>query len=138
MKNPFSESPKQMRPAYSSLDKRYTERLAVSCPVRYKGDIPSQPHAGQGLTKDISLSGCKIISDHPVTRGTLLSLTIDLPDGGSPLSLTSAHVVWVSGCQFSVRFMQVSQDQRKRLQTYIWKNISHTTVHNQRPRFRLV
>ncbi|THJ19122.1 MAG: PilZ domain-containing protein [Nitrospira sp. CG24D] len=138
MRKSFPEAPKQIRATCSSLDKRYTERLAISCRVRYKGDIPSQPHAGQGLTKDISLSGCKLISDHPVTRGTLLSLTIDLPDGESPLCLSSAHVVWVSGCQFSVRFMQVSQDQRKRLQTCIWKNISHTTVHNQRPRFRLV
>lgn len=138
MRKSFPEAPKQIRATCSSLDKRYTERLAISCRVRYKGDIPSQPHAGQGLTKDISLSGCKLISDRPVTRGTLLSLIIDLPDGESPLSLTSAHVVWVSGCQFSVRFMQLSQDQRKRLQACIWKNISHTTVHNQRPRFRLV
>ena len=138
MRKSSPESAKQMRPAYSSLDKRFSERLAISCTVRYKGDIPSQPHVGQGLTKDISLSGCKIISDHPVTRGTLLSLTIKLPDGEGPLCLTSAHVVWVSGCQFSVRFMQISQDQRKRLQACIWKNISHTTVHDQRPRFRLV
>ena len=138
MRKSFPEAPKQIRATCSSLDKRYTERLAISCRVRYKGDIPSQPHAGQGLTKDISLSGCKLISDRPVTRGTLLSLIIDLPDGESPLSLTSAHVVWVSGCQFSVRFMQLSQDQRKRLQACIWKNISHMTVHDQRPRFRLV
>ena len=138
MRKSFSEAPKQIRAACSSLDKRYTERLAISCRVRYKGDIPSQPHAGQGLTKDISLSGCKLISDRPVTRGTLLSLTIDLPDGEGPLCLSSAHVVWVSGCQFSVRFMQLSQDQRKRLQACIWKNISHMTVHDQRPRFRLV
>jgi hypothetical protein len=138
MRKSFPESPKPMRPAYSSLDKRYTERLTIGCRVRYKGDISSQPHAGQGLTKDVSVSGCKIISDRPVTRGTLLSLTIDLPDGEGPLCLTSAHVVWVSGCQFSVRFMQLSPDQRKRLQACIWKNISHTTVHDQRPRFRLV
>ena len=128
----------KLRPTYASLDKRFTERLTIACKVQYKGDIPSQPHAGQGLTKDISLSGCKIISDHPVTRGTLLSLTIDLPDGEGPLRLAAAHVIWVSGCQFSVRFMELSQDQRKRLQTCIWKNISHMTVHDQRPRFRLV
>lgn len=128
----------KLRPTYASLDKRNTERLAVSCKVSYEGEVPSQPHAGEGLTKDISVSGCKIATDRPVTRGTLLTITIALPDGEAPLCLTAAHVIWVSGCQFSVRFMQLSQDQRKRLQACIWKNISHTTVHDQRARFRLV
>lgn len=126
------------RPAYSSLDKRNTERLAVSCKVQYKGEVPSQPHAGQALTTDISVAGCKLVTDSPVTRETLLTLTIYLPDGEAPLCLTAAHVVWVSGCQFSVRFLQLSQEQRKRLQSYTWKTISLATVHNQRTRFRLV
>lgn len=138
MKKPFPEAMKPMRPAYSSLDKRYTERLAITCKVQFKDDASSQPHTGEGLTKDISLAGCKIVSERPVTRGTVLSLTIHLPDGASPLRFAGTPVVWVSGCHFSVRFMELSQDQRKRLQSCIWKNISHTTVHDQRPRFRLV
>lgn len=125
------------RKSSALLDGRNTERLALTCSLQYTGEVPSQPHAGQGITKDLSISGCKVITDRPVTRGTLLTLTIAIPDGDLPLSLTAAHVVWVSGCQFSVRFLQLSLEQRRRLQTYIWKHISHTTVHNQRPRFRL-
>jgi PilZ domain len=79
-----------------------------------------------------------MISERPVTRGTLLSLTIALPDREGPLKLTSAHVVWVSGCQFSVRFLEISQANRKRIQAFLWKNITHDTVQNQRTRFRLV
>ena len=138
MKRPLSTSIKPLQPAYSSLDKRYSERVAVTCPVRYSGEVSTQPHEGEGVTKDISLSGCKMISERPVTRGTLLSLTIALPDGEGPLRLTSAHVVWVSGCHFSVRFMQLSQTDRKRIQAFLWKNITHDTVQNQRTRFRLV
>jgi hypothetical protein len=138
MKQPMSTSAKTLQPAYFSLDKRYSERVAVTCPVRYSGEVPTQPHKGEGITKDISLSGCKITSEGHVTRGTLLSLTIALPDGEGPLSLTSAHVVWVSGCHFSVRFMQLSQADRKRIQAFLWKNITHDTVQNQRTRFRLV
>jgi hypothetical protein len=44
----------------------------------------------------------------------------------------------VSGCQFSVRFMDLSQDRRKRLQAFIWKSISLKTVSDQRTRFRLM
>lgn len=138
MKRPMPTSAKTLPSAYSSLDKRYSERVAVTCPVRYSGEVPTQPHKGEGVTKDISLSGCKMISERPVTRGTLLSLTIALPDGEGPLKLTSAHVVWVSGCHFSVRFMHLSLIDRKRIQTFLWKNITHDTVHNQRTRFRLV
>ncbi len=138
MKRPMSTSVTTLPPAYSSLDKRYSERVAITCPVRYSGEVSTQPHKGEGVTKDISLSGCKMISERPVTRGTLLSLAIALPDGEGPMKLTSAHVVWVSGCHFSVRFLEISQHNRKRIQSFLWKNITHDTVHNQRARFRLV
>lgn len=126
------------RKSYVPLDGRYAERVTITCRVRYSGEVPAQPHQGQGLTKNISVSGCQIISDRPVTRGTLLTLAITLPDGLPELALKSAHVVWVSGCQFSVRFMDLSQDHRKRLQSFIWKSISHQTVSDQRTRFRLM
>ena len=125
------------RKPYTPLDNRYAERVAISCPVHYLGEVLTQPHEGEGLTKNVSLSGCQIISDRPVTRGTLLTLTIALPDGLPPLSVFSAHVIWVSGCQFSVRFMNLNAENRKRLQALIWKSISHDTVTNQRARFRL-
>ncbi|ULA64075.1 MAG: PilZ domain-containing protein [Nitrospira sp.] len=138
MKRPSSPSTKPLRSTPLGLDKRYSERVAIICPVQYAGEVLTQPHKGEGVTKDISLAGCKMISEHPVTRGTLLSLTIALPDGDAPLKLTSVHVVWVSGCHFAVRFMQLGQSDRKRIQAFLWKNITHDTVHNQRARFRLV
>ena len=126
------------RKSYVPLDNRYAERVAITCRVRYVGEVPTQPHQGEGLTKNISVSGCHVISDRPVTRGTLLTLTIMLPDGLPQLLLKSAHVVWVSGCQFSVRFMDLNRDHRKRIQSFIWKSISHHTVSDQRTRFRLM
>jgi len=126
------------RKSYVPLDNRYAERVAVTCRVRFVGEVPTQPHQGEGLTKNISVSGCHVISDRPVTRGTLLTLTIALPDGLPQLVLNSALVVWVSGCQFSVRFMDLNQAHRKRIQSFIWKSISHQTVSNQRTRFRLM
>lgn len=132
------ESAMHIRKPHALLDGRHAERVAMACRVSYVGEISTQPHRGEGLTKDISVSGCRIVSERPVTRGTLLSLTISLSDGQPPLLLTSAHVIWVSGCQFSVRFMQVSREHRKRLQSFIWKSISHDTVSDRRTRFRLV
>ena len=126
------------RKQYSPLDKRCAERVAITCRVHYTGEVPTQPHQGEGLTKNISVSGCHVITDQHVTRGTLLTLTISLPDGLPILSLESALVVWVSGSQFSVRFLDLSRDHRKRIQNFIWKSISHNTVSDQRARFRLI
>ena len=126
------------RKQYSPLDKRCAERVAITCRVRYTGEVSTQPHQGEGLTKNISVSGCHVITDQHVTRGTLLTLTIALPDGLPTLSLESALVVWVSGSQFSVRFLDLSRDHRKRIQNFIWKSISHNTVSDQRTRFRLI
>ena len=131
-----SQSSKARKPL-KLRDGRYAERVAVTCRVSYTGEIPSQPHAGDGLTKDVSLTGCKIVSNRSVTRGTLLTLTIALPDGQPPLRVFSAHVIWVSGPQFSVRFMHLSQDNRKRLQSFIWKNIGKGAVDDQWARFRI-
>ena len=128
----------QNRKAYKPLDNRYTERVTLTCQVRYLGEIPSQPHRGEGLMKNLSLSGCQIVSARGVTRGTLLTLNMALPDGLPLLVLKSAHVVWVSGCQFSVRFMDLDHDQRRRIQTFIWKSISRDNVSHQRSRLRLV
>lgn len=138
MKKSAAAAAKPNRPSYSSLDKRYAERVAISCRVLYRGEISTHPHQGEGLVTNLSLSGCKIVCDRPMTRGTLLTLTISLPDRGAPFTLHSAHVLWVSGCQFSVRFLKLTADDRKRLQTFLWKRISHDTVQDQRPRFRLM
>jgi len=126
------------RKAYKPLDNRYAERVTLTCQVRYVGEIPTQPHRGEGLTKNLSLSGCQIASAQRVTRGTLLTLTVALPDGLPQLVLKSAHVVWVSGCQFSVRFMDLGHEERKRIQAFIWKSISRDNVSDQRSRFRLM
>jgi hypothetical protein len=128
----------QNRHAYKPLDNRHTERVVLTCQVSFVGEIPTQPHQGDGLTKNLSLSGCRIVTDQKVTRGTLLRITVALPDGLPTLILKSAHVVWVSGCQFSVRFMDLGQEQRKRIQAFIWKSISRDNVSDQRSRFRLV
>ncbi len=133
----FHPQAMRVRKSQALKDSRYAERVAVNCRETYTGEIPSQPHAGEGLTKDVSLTGCKIVSNRPVTRGTLLTLTIALPDGQPPLSIFSAHVVWVAGAQFSVRFMHLPKENRKRLQAFIWRNIGQGAVDDQWARFRI-
>ncbi|MCS6897543.1 MAG: PilZ domain-containing protein [Nitrospira sp.] len=118
-------------------DNRHAERVTYTCPVSFTGEIPSQPHSGEGLTKDISLTGLKIVSNQPVTRGTLLTLSLALPDGQPPLRIHSAHVVWVSGIHFSVRFMNLSREHRKRILSFVLKHVGKEAMTDQWSRFRI-
>lgn len=127
----------QARKLSTRQDNRYAERVPYTCPVSFTGEIPSQPHRGEGLTKDISITGLKIVSHHPVTRGTLLTISLALPDGQPPLTIHSAHVVWVSGAHFSVRFMHLNRDQRKRLLSFVLKHINKDAMNDSWSRFKL-
>ncbi|MCP9438492.1 MAG: PilZ domain-containing protein [Nitrospira sp.] len=118
-------------------DSRHAERVAYTCPVSFTGEIPSQPHQGEGLTQNISVTGLKIVSAQPVTRGTLLTLSLALPDGHPPLRIHSAHVVWVSGAHFSVRFLHLSQEHRKRILSFVLRHIGKEAMTDHWSRFRI-
>ena len=133
---PYGQASK-LRNTTALKDSRHAERIAFTCRVTYTGEIQLRPHIGEGLTKDLSMTGIKIVGNQPVTRGTLLTLTIALPDGQAPLIIFSALVIWVSGVHFSVRFMELSQETRKRIQSFIWKKISKDTVDNKWTRFKI-
>jgi hypothetical protein len=51
---------------------RKGQRLKTFAPVRYRGD----GIAGEGIIKDLSLSGSYIIGNKPVSVGTVLALQI--------------------------------------------------------------
>ena len=120
------------------VDARYAERLNISCLVQFHSEDPARPYAGQGQLSNLSITGCRIVSMTPVAEGTALTLTLMLPDGQLPLVLEAVHVVRVSESHMAAQFLHLSPEQRRRLQRFIWKHISATTVHHEHRRFRLV
>ena len=79
---------------------RKSQRLKTFAPVRYRGD----GIAGEGIIKDLSLSGSYITGNAPVSVGMELALEIFVP--GDPVSLLvdRATVKWVKGSDFGVDF----------------------------------
>ena len=67
-------------------------------PVLYRGHGLS----GEGILKDISLTGGHLKGTTPVTEGMILSLEIALPTGDEPLRIDRAPVQWVKGLEFGV------------------------------------
>ena len=75
-------------------------RLKRLVPVRYLRD----GIAGEGIIKDLSLSGSYITGNAPVSVGMALSLQIFVPGDPVPLLIDRATVKWVKGSEFGVDF----------------------------------
>ena len=79
---------------------RKNQRLKKLVPVRYLGD----GIAGEGIIKDLSLSGSYITGNKPVSVGMALSLQIFVPGDPVPLLIDRVTVKWVKGSEFGVDF----------------------------------
>ena len=84
---------------------------------------------------DLSETGCRVQSTHPLKVGTSLALVTELPH---PVLITEARVVWVAGQWSGLEFLRVSPTERTRLRRFLWKHISRAMLQQQRPLFTLV
>jgi hypothetical protein len=79
---------------------RKNQRLKKLVPVRYLGD----GIAGEGIIKDLSLSGSYMTGNAPVSVGMALALQIFVPGDPEPLLIDRAIVRWVKGSEFGADF----------------------------------
>ena len=79
---------------------RKNQRFRASVPVLYRGKGVD----GEGMVKDLSLSGWQIRGNEPVSVGITLALRLFLPGEPEPLQIDQAIVQWVQGLEFGVKF----------------------------------
>jgi hypothetical protein len=79
---------------------RKNQRFRASVPVLYQGKEVD----GEGMVKDLSLSGWQIRGNEPVSVGMSLVLRVFLPEEAEPLRIDPAIVQWVKGLEFGVKF----------------------------------
>ena len=79
---------------------RKNQRLKKLVPVRYLRD----GIAGEGIIKDLSLSGSYITGNRPVSIGMVLALHIFVPGEAELLLIERATVKWVKRADFGVDF----------------------------------
>ena len=60
--------------------------------------------AGQGILREISRVGCRLLGNYPVTPGEVLSLRISSPIQPAPVCITNARVMWARGLEFGLAF----------------------------------
>jgi hypothetical protein len=79
---------------------RKGQRLKTFATMRYFGDGV----AGEGIIKDLSLSGSYITGNTPVSIGMVLALHIFVPGDPELLLIDRATVKWVKRADFGVDF----------------------------------
>ena len=60
--------------------------------------------AGEGIIKDLSLSGSYMTGNAQVSVGMALALQMFVPGDPEPLRIDRVFVVWVKGSEFGVEF----------------------------------
>jgi c-di-GMP-binding flagellar brake protein YcgR len=105
--------------AHSLLDRRYAERVVFRGRITYSGEEGARIVTGEGVLKDLSKTGCKILGTTTSSLGASLALHLHLGDGQAPLRITDAIISGIGKDTFSVRFPSLSPADRKRLQDIV-------------------
>src|SRR5574341_1259964 len=79
--------------------RRYS-RFPIHTTMMYLG----KDFAGQGILRELSRVGSRMLGNYPVMPGEVLSLRISLPMQSAPVCITHARVKWVDGLEFGVAF----------------------------------
>jgi PilZ domain len=80
---------------------RKNQRLKKLVPVRY---VMRDGIAGEGIIKDLSLSGSYMTGNAVVSVGMMLALQIFVPGDPEVVLIDQATVKWVKGSEFGVNF----------------------------------
>ena len=107
---------------------RKNQRIKRLVPVRYLGD----GIIGEGIIKDLSLSGSYITGNASVSIGAVIALQIFIPGDPKPLLIDRTTVKWVKGSDFGVDFdtsqSQVTERIAKIISTLV--KTQHGSAHN--------
>lgn len=126
-----------LKKTHALLDRRDAERAPLNYRVTYTVDKETRTASGAGIVREISKTGCKILSTNPISVGVRLTLFLDLQDGKSPLCLVGASVCWVEGNHFGVKLPTTAPEERKRLQHAVLKHLTRSGPPQQRAAFRI-
>jgi PilZ domain len=90
---------------------RTYHRFPLYYPVIYGG----APFVGEGVLTNLSLMGCSVLCDREVLCGSVVRVSVLLPNQTQALSIELGTVKWVRGHQFGVEFLRLPFDARQRL-----------------------
>jgi hypothetical protein len=87
--------------------------------VRFSFDSPlilgGQDYVCEGELRNLSLQGCSIVSDREFALGSIVRVSLLLPDQARALPIEMGRVIWVQGFGCGLQFLELSLPTRLRL-----------------------
>jgi len=75
--------------------------------------------SGKGTLADLSIRGCRIISDADVKSGTTLRLRVEISRKQPPIEIAQAVARWCRDGSFGLEFVSLAPDEWARLQQVV-------------------
>jgi hypothetical protein len=87
--------------------------------VRFPFDSPlilgGESYVCEGALQNLSLQGCSIIADRELELGSMVRVSLLLPDQPRALPIEMGRVIWTQGPECGLEFMELSPPSRLRL-----------------------
>ena len=87
--------------------------------TQFRSIFSGSCHEGHGRTLDISVGGCKVESEMPVTIGHTFECRLHIPGLDWPLRIEEVTVRWVEGKTFGVSFTHLHPQELAKLETVL-------------------
>lgn len=94
---------------------RKIQRYAVQLPCTFG----STECTFDGTILNLSAHGCALTAERLPSKGSYLSLDIDLLNGETPVRIELAGVRWISGPRCGIEFIRVSPDVLRQLSGFV-------------------
>jgi hypothetical protein len=94
------------------MQPRSRPRVAVDYPVLFSGAHIS----GEGVFRNLTISGGEIMSEAPVSIGTHLHLQVQSSGARPPIVITLAIVRWKRDDRYGIEFVRFQGDAKQQLE----------------------
>ena len=94
---------------------RKVQRYAVQLPCT----LGSTDGKLDGTILNLSAHGCALTTERLPSKGSYLSLDIDLLNGETPVRIELAGVRWISGPRCGIEFIRISPDALRQLSAFV-------------------
>jgi CheY-like chemotaxis protein len=98
----------------SGIDPRKHPRYPIRCHIQYAGD-----HEGHGMTKNLSLGGCLLDTDHVMDVGAHLTLHVTLPMDAISIKIHVAVARWSAPPHCGLDFLLIEEIGERVLSEYL-------------------
>jgi hypothetical protein len=94
---------------------REFERLPVRFPASFQSAYLDQTIAGEGTVVTLSIRGCSLTAPQPLSKGSLLRLTIRCAEQDAPIEIDVAVVRASSSRELGIEFLNLQHSEEERL-----------------------